>query len=148
MSQLTKQLDLIDRSLTKVSEAFEDQRQSDFPYPIDKKDMQGEFEFWPEGGVSTAYFVETAADELLEGEIDMLRHILDVGLETVGRPAEEAQAVSLMQDKTMEMMKEYFSDPGTDEPSTDMFFKRSSDEEFKSALRYALRSIQKWIEQL
>lgn len=148
MSQLTEQLDLIDKSLAKVSEAFEGQDSSMFPYSIDTEDKQGEIEFWPEGGMSTSDFVDMMADYVLDGEIGTIGYVLDAGLQVVGSP-EEKRALSIMQDKAMELLKEYNSSPETDEqPSDEMFYKRSSDEEFKASLLYALSALSKWVRKL
>lgn len=141
MSQLTEQLDLIDKSLTKVSEALENQDPSDFPYPIDEEDKQGEIEFWPEGGMSTADFIDYAADLAIDGETEMIGLILDAGLESIGMPGEGA--LEIMQKKTLELLDEYEEDA-----DQDRYHVRASDEDFKRSLLYSLEQLKKWVRSL
>lgn len=141
-------LDSVETSLDKITEAFEGQNPRDFPYPVDTEDKQGEIEFWPEGGSDTADFIELIADNLTEGEGGSLRYILDAGLETVGRVEDEKNALSIMQDKAMELMKEYYTDIDTDQPSTEKYYKRVSDYDFKVALIDAIYNLREWIDNL
>lgn len=117
-----------------LKEAFEGQDETQFPYPVDTEDKQGEMEFW-EDGYATADAIEQAADMMADGMGDYGLQILGVGMNALADGKNPIEAVQLECEEFLESMTE----------DMDMFVKRSSPQEIRKALYYLLDRAKKTI---